>query len=167
MHALNIFISYAHADGALLSQQLESDLKARGRNVWFDRTRLTAGGAWSLEIERGLDVSDVVLAIVSRASYASDMCRGEQLRALRKGKRVFPILAQEDADIPVYLEAKQYISFADSQRYTAALDELDSALAAGHTAALAHSFETTYVTVPRLPQDLIPGPTNSRAFTMP
>jgi hypothetical protein len=48
------------------------------------------------------DEGDVVLALVSEGSYWSDTCRAEQLRSLRKGKCVIPILVQRNSDIPLY-----------------------------------------------------------------
>src|SRR5207244_1354656 len=60
------------------------------------------------EIEDEIDHCDVLLALLSPGALASPICRGEHLRALRKSKRVIPVLATPGADRPVYLEAANY-----------------------------------------------------------
>jgi hypothetical protein len=108
----SLFISYAHRDGSETAQRLRNDLLASGYKVWLDTARLKGGASWSTAIEQAVDGADVLLALLSAGSYASDVCRGEQLRALRLGRRVIPLLLQEDADRPVFLEATQFVSFA-------------------------------------------------------
>jgi hypothetical protein len=49
---------------------------------------------WTKEIEEALDRAEVVIALLTAGSYASEICRAEQLRALRHGKVVIPIRAQ-------------------------------------------------------------------------
>src|SRR5258705_13647398 len=46
-----------------------------------------------------------LLALMSPASYRSEICRAEQLRALRKSRRVIPVLVQTNAERPIWLEA--------------------------------------------------------------
>lgn len=76
-----LFISYAHADGAELAQHLQRDLTARGMEPWLDTQRLYGGAIWTTEIEQALDEAEVVLALLTRGSYLSEICRAEQLRA--------------------------------------------------------------------------------------
>src|SRR4051812_25146197 len=112
-----LFISYAHRDGAALVQRLRTDLESRGHDVWLDRSRLAAGASWSAEIEHAIDRCEIVLAILSPESFASDICRGELLRALRKGKRIIVLTLTDEVDRPVFLETNLYISFAASHGY--------------------------------------------------
>ena len=63
---------------------------------------------WSQDIERAIERCEVVLALVSEGSYSSEICRAEQLRALRKGKRVIPLLAHAKAERPLHLEHLNY-----------------------------------------------------------
>jgi hypothetical protein len=44
-------------------------------------------------------------------SYNSDVCRAEQLRALRLAKCVIPVRVQPEADIPLYFEPKNWRDF--------------------------------------------------------
>src|ERR1700730_16913898 len=106
-----IFVSYAHSDGVELAQRLVRDLAASGLERWLDTQRLYGGAIWTKEIENALDQAEVVLALLTKGSYASEICRAEQLRGLRKGKCVIPLMAQTGAEVPLHLEPKQYLTF--------------------------------------------------------
>jgi hypothetical protein len=155
---LSLFLSYAHRDGAETARRLRDDLLGSGHQVWLDAARLNGGASWSAAIEQAVDEADVVVALLSAGSYASDVCRGEVLRALRRGKRVIPLLLQPDADRPVFLEATQFISFADGRTYADGVRDLTAALGSSETAVLVKSFVRTYVTAPRLPKSIVPRP---------
>src|ERR1035437_9290823 len=89
-----IFVSYARKDGAELALRLQKDLTAAGYDVWLDTKRIRGGESWTVEIEAAIDRADVVLALLTPGSYVSAICRCEQLRSLRKGKCVIPLLAE-------------------------------------------------------------------------
>jgi len=112
-----IFISYARKDGADLAQRLQSDLTKQGFDAWIDIQRLRGGATWTREIEAALDKAQYVLVLLTHGSYISEICRSEQLRALRKGTCVIPVKAQSDTDIPLHLEAKNYRDFSDPNHY--------------------------------------------------
>jgi TIR domain len=114
-----IFISYARKDGAALAQRLQSDLTKKGFDPWLDTHRLRGGATWTKESEIALDQSDYVLVLLTQGSYVSEICRSEQLRALRKGTCVIPIKAQSDTDIPLHLEPKNYRDFSNPSHYDA------------------------------------------------
>jgi hypothetical protein len=107
----DIFISYAWKDGADLAQRLQTSLGGEGFDAWLDTRRLRGGATWTPEIERAIDTCDVVLALLTPGSDVSEICRSEQLRSLRKGKRVISLLARSGSDIPLHLEAKEYRDF--------------------------------------------------------
>lgn len=150
-----LFISYAHEDGADLAQRLYNDLKSGGRDLWIDRSRLRAGASWSADIEQAIDRSEVVLALLSPGSFVSDICRGEQLRALRQGKRVIVLVINDDTDRPVFLETKHYISFDPRRAYGESLAALIAEISGSNTATLAPNYRDTYVTAPRLPANVV------------
>jgi WD40 repeat protein len=155
----DIFISYAHSDAAELAARLSEDLPAAGFATWFDRNRLVGATSWTAEIENALDMCRVVLALISHGSYLSDVCRAEQLRALRKGKLVIPLLAATGSDIPLHLESKQYRDFTSSAPYAQQLERLISDLRQGEGAVvLQDSFRQTYVTAPPLPRNYVERP---------
>ena len=95
---MHVFLSYSHRDATAVAERLFHDLEAKGYQPWLDRARLTAGESWTVEIEATLDRCDAVIALLSHASYLSDICRAEQLRSLRKGKRVLPVLIAANAE---------------------------------------------------------------------
>ena len=117
-NSTKIFISYARKDGAELAQRLQRDLAAQGFDAWLDTQRLAgvAGGStWTTRIEDEIDRRQVLLALMTPGSYVSEICRAEQLRSLRKGKRVIPLLSRSGSDVPLYLESKQYRDFSGAK----------------------------------------------------
>src|SRR5271166_1829087 len=112
-----VFLSYARKDGAALAQRLQKDLKEQGFDAWLDTERIKGGATWSNVIEHALDDAEFVLALMTSGSYVSEICRAEQLRALRKDKCVVPLMAQSGADVPLHLEAKNYRDFTADSRY--------------------------------------------------
>ena len=141
-----IFISYAHRDGAQLAERLQKDLTASGFDAWLDKGRLRGGALWSEEIEREIDKRQVTVALLTTGSYESEICRAEQLRTLRKGKRLIPVLATASADRPIHLEARQYRDFSDPGSYDERLQELLTDIRGGDTAKLLEAYRTTRVT---------------------
>lgn len=143
-----VFLSYAHKDGAKTAQDLFNSLQKANLNPWLDQDRLRGGASWSLEIEQALDDCDAVAAILTEGSYRSDICRAEQLRALRKGKRVIPVFI--DGDKPLYLEHLQHVQ---PKELIEALGETPE------TKPLPERFQQTrYDTVPSLPPEFTPRP---------
>jgi WD40 repeat protein len=150
-----VFISYAHKDGSQLAQRLRHDIAREGYEVWFDSSRLDGGASWTTEIELALDKSDVVLALLSRGSFISDTCRAEQLRSLRKGKCVIPILAQPEADRPLHLEARNYRDLSSDPTYCEQFPRLLEDIRQRTGVAIANEYRQTYVTVPPLPVNYV------------
>lgn len=153
-----IYISYARRDGAELAQRLQADLIARGFDVWLDKQRLAGGSEWTKEIEAALDSAEFVLALLTAGSYASEICRAEQLRSLRKGKSVLPLLAQAGTSVPLHLEAKAYRDFTAGSNYTKAFGELLEDLHAHKGIELKEQFRQTYITAPPLPVNYVERP---------
>ena len=155
----SVFISYARKDGAPLAQRLQRDLSEQGFDAWLDTERLVGGAIWTTEIERAIDKSGVLLALMTPGSYVSEICRAEQLRSLRRGKRVIPLLAQRGSDVPLHLEAKQYRDFTGAKPYAAQFKLLLEDIRLGRNAVpLRPEFRTTYVTAPPLPRNYVERP---------
>src|SRR5450755_2292645 len=96
--AINVFISYAHEDEALL-RQLETHLSPLKRQgliaTWYDR-QLVAGTNWAGEIDAHLEQASIILLLVSADFLASNYCYEiEMTRALARHEagqaRVIPI----------------------------------------------------------------------------
>ena len=93
-----------------------------------------------------------MLALLSAKSLLSDICRGEHLRALRKGRCVIPLIAKRGGDRPVYLEASQYLDFSPSAEYPDLYRRLVAEIRNRRGVRLTRGYEETrYKTVPPLP----------------
>ena len=121
---IKIFISYARKDGRELALKLKKSLEDAGHDAWLDTSEIEGGDSWGKRIETAIDERDAVLALMSPASYISEICRAEQLRALRKHKRVIPILVTEKADIPIWLESLNYRDFNKLGNYESAFAQV-------------------------------------------
>ena len=155
----HIFVSYAHDDGAELARRLVDDLQSAGFYAWLDRSRLAGGACWTTEIEKAIDESQVVVVLLTNGSYNSDICRAEQLRALRKRKHVIPVLAQQGSEIPLHLEAKTYRDFTGTEPYSAQVEGLvRDILERKGNVSLREEFRHTYVTAPPLPRNYVERP---------
>lgn len=160
-----VFISYARKDGALLAQRLQSDLAEHGFDAWVDTQRIAGGATWTTKIEAALDSAEYILALMTSGSYVSEICRAEQLRALRKGKCVIPLKAQRDADVPLHLEGENYRDFTTDTSYGPALKQLLGDLHAHKGISLKPEFRATnYDTVPPLPVNFVERPSEIAAL---
>lgn len=127
-----IFLSYAREDARDIAVRLRDDLTAAGHDAWLDLSEINAGASWSWDIEAAIEAADVVLVLLTTGSYVSEICRAEQQRALRKGKRVIPLMIQPDADRPLYLENLNYLDFTNPVRYKDTFQDLLGYIATGH-----------------------------------
>jgi len=125
-----LFISYARRDGKELANRLAANLEY-DHDPWLDTSKIPGGPDWSLVIERAIDQCEVLLVLLTTGSYNSSICRGEQLRGLRKDKLVIPLLAEAGADRPVYLEAANYVDFTNTDAYEESLRALRSSIETG------------------------------------
>jgi hypothetical protein len=151
-----IFISYSRKDGCKLALRLKADLEAHRQTVWLDTSEIDGGASWSRDIEIAIDSCETVLALLSRDSYKSEICRSEQLRALRKQKRLIPILVQSDAERPIYIESANYRDFSAPARYDERFAQL---LADLHKPYTAPELRRVPNTTPVLPNHFVNRPT--------
>src|SRR5271157_1095273 len=169
-----VFLSYARKDGAALAQHLQKDLKEQGFDAWLDTQRIDGGATWTKEIEDALDQSNYLLALLTQGSYVSEICRAEQLRALRKHKCVILLMAQPGADVPLHLEAKHYRDFTDPSLYDARFADLlcdilacRSSSGSGFIAVLPDRYRDTplrYLTAPPRVANYLERPESLRAL---
>jgi TIR domain-containing protein/ssDNA thymidine ADP-ribosyltransferase DarT-like protein len=129
--ATNIFISYGRADSRELAIRLRDDLLAVGYSVWLDQNEIAGGADWGQNIEDAIEHCHIMLALLSPASYNSQWCRAEQLRATRKGKRIIPMMVIAGAEVPLHLEHINYLDFTDAKRFDEMFRDLLSDITAG------------------------------------
>lgn len=103
---IEVFFCYAHEDEVLLNT-LKAHLTALVRqklfNIWHDRN-ISAGTEWQKEIDKYLNVADIILLLVSPDFLASDYCYSVEIkRAMERHERgeahVIPVILR-----PVYWE---------------------------------------------------------------
>ena len=143
---------------AALALRLRDDLARAGYHAWLDTAQIAGGTSWTREIEEAIDRCTVLLALLTEASYRSECCRAEQLHALRRGKRVIPVVAQADVNRPLHLEHLHYRDLSDTTRYSEALQMLLVDVSDGESVPLPDTLRQTYVTAPKLPPNFIPRP---------
>lgn len=163
----SIFISYARKDGSSLAQRLQKDLKKAGFDPWLDAFRIEGGATWTVEIEKAIEHSEVVLALLTPASYRSEICRAEQLRSLRKHKCVIPLLAAAGTDIPLHLETRNYRDFTRGQAYPESFQLLIGDIQANQGVVLPERYRATpaaYITAPHIVANYIERPEAIRAL---
>ena len=106
--ALLVFLSYSHAN-APAAHTAARKLEAAGCSVWID-TRERAGTEWTRDVEAAIDRADVVVTLLSSTAYRSYWVRAEQLRAVRKNKRIIAVVVEPGADVPLTVEGLQHIT---------------------------------------------------------
>lgn len=125
----NVFISYARLDGREVAVQLRDAMQKAGYAVWLDTRQIEAGGDFTVDIQQAVDECDVMLALVSEGANLSKWCRMEQLRALRKGKKLIPLTLYENTEPPLHLEHLNTLSYTNPETRDAILRDLLSDIA--------------------------------------
>lgn len=120
----NIFMSYSRRELGFVDD-LVGKLEGESYNVWLDYRALIPGSPWNVQIEKGLNDSDTVLLVVSKAALASKYVTSEWHHFLDKKQRVI-LLIFEAVDLPKELEKYEWVDFRGS--YSAGLKELFSQL---------------------------------------
>ncbi len=108
--ARKVFISYASADSdfaALVARELELN----GFKSWLDHESILAATDWLFEIDRSIDQSLALLAIISPDSAQSHFVTYEWAYALGRGRCVIPLLLKK-ADYHPRLRVIQYLDFS-------------------------------------------------------
>ncbi len=93
---MRLFVSYARVDKPYCVQ-IANFLSIH--DFWLDN-RLYAGQNWWEEIMRRLDWCEGFVYLLSPDSIESKYCRQEFDLARQKGKHIFPVLIQNDCEIP-------------------------------------------------------------------
>jgi hypothetical protein len=113
--ALKIFLCHSSADKPEV-KQLHDLLLKQGAAPWLDAEQLLPGQDWNLEINKALDISDVILICLSRNSvdkegYVQREVRIALDRALEMPEgRIFLIPVRlEVCELPSRLSSYQYV----------------------------------------------------------
>lgn len=120
----NIFISYSRRETGFV-EDLVSVLTAKGYETWLDYRSLVPGTPWLEQIYQGIQASDTILLVVSKASLASQSVEVEWRHVIEQKKRII-LLIFEAVDLPPELEKYEWVDFRG--KYKAGLEELFSQL---------------------------------------
>jgi tetratricopeptide (TPR) repeat protein/8-oxo-dGTP pyrophosphatase MutT (NUDIX family) len=142
---LRIFLSYGHDEHARLAEQMDCDLRARGHEVWFDRSGLRGGVDWAQRIEQGLDWASadpargrfLLLMTPHSVRRPDGFCLNELTYALDQRLTVVPVMVVEvKPPLEIYriqwLDMRSCVPFDQQrQRYADKITELLDAVEQG------------------------------------
>ncbi|MFN7211186.1 MAG: toll/interleukin-1 receptor domain-containing protein, partial [Aggregatilineales bacterium] len=106
---MQIFISYARADSAF-ARRLVEDLSEYDLALWLDVINIPKGANWDIEVQKGLDSSDLMLVLLSPDSVNSQNVADEWSYFIEKNKPVLPLLIAP-TEVPFRLSRRQRIDF--------------------------------------------------------
>lgn len=100
MEQSDVFLSYRRTDVDFV-KKVDQALKASGREVWVDWEDIPPGVAgFTDEIQRGLENTNALIAVLSPAYLESEYCLMELREALRLNKRIVPIVYKKFDPLP-------------------------------------------------------------------
>lgn len=89
----DIFVSYAHADMAIVDQVVAA-VAAAGKEIWIDRAALRSGDSWAGEIVRAIKAARGMLVMCSAQAFRSDHVKREVYLADKYKKPIVPIFVE-------------------------------------------------------------------------
>lgn len=116
-----VFISYSRRDLQFI-EQLVSDLKQTGIDVWYDLTGLEGGARWRLEIQKAIQASDYVIVVLSPHSIESEWVEREHLYANNLKKKILPLMYRE-CELPMSYLDLNYID-VQGENYSLNFDKI-------------------------------------------
>lgn len=114
------FISYGRADSKTFAAKLNKRLVNLGFIVWFDFEDIPLGVDYQKQIDDGIEKADNFLFLIAPHSVNSPYCGLEVELALKRNKRIIPILHVEQISRETWQQRNPHGSDADWQAYTAA-----------------------------------------------
>ena len=89
------FISYGRADSRDFAFQLNQQLTEMGLEVWVDFDDIPLGVDYQKQIDDGIDKADNFLFVISPHAVNSPYCTLELELAIKRGKRIVPLMHVE------------------------------------------------------------------------
>ena len=100
------FISYGRADSLGFGRKLYERLRQEGLNIWFDQNDIPLGVDFQNQIDDGIEKADNFLFIIAPHSINSPYCAKEIELAIRRNKRIIPLLHVEEIDRHLWQQRK-------------------------------------------------------------
>lgn len=98
-----VFISYNHtAETKNSIRQISDELNNMGLKVWLDEQQIKPGDSISEAVQKGLDESSYVVAVVGPNDKKSNWANRELEIAVSKKKRIIPVMVNnaKPEDLP-------------------------------------------------------------------
>jgi len=110
----SVFISYASPDN-VFALRLATSVTTLGHSVWIDQWAIGVGDAAPRKIERGLDRTDYVVAVLSRHTLTSSWMERElqitYYEEITQRKTIILPVIIEDCVVPPFLRPKRFADF--------------------------------------------------------
>jgi len=94
----DVFISYGRGESKAFATKLHDRLRSEGLEVWFDQNDIPLGVDFQDQIDDGIEKADNFIFIIAPHSIKSIYCLKEVELALKRNKRIIPILHIEPTD---------------------------------------------------------------------
>jgi len=94
----DVFISYGRADSKAFAVNLHKRLIEQGLKVWFDQNDIPLGVDFQHQIDDGIEHAHNFLFIIAPHSIKSPYCLKEIQLAVKRNKRIIPLLHVEPSD---------------------------------------------------------------------
>ncbi len=88
----DVFISYGRAESKAFASKLHNHLKEKGYEIWFDQNDIPLGVDFQGQIDDGIEKADNFIYIIAPHAVKSEYCLKEVLLAIKRNKRIIPIL---------------------------------------------------------------------------
>lgn len=111
----DVFISYRRKDIDFV-KQLDEALKATKREIWIDWEDIPPGVTdFSAEIARGIEESDVFIAVLSPHYLESQYCLGELDHAAKHAKKIVPLVYEtfDGKPVPAHVSHINWVYFCE------------------------------------------------------
>ncbi len=125
MSRWHVFLSYITKNEDLM-WKVYNELRMEGLTVWIDQTNLEPGTlSWDRAIEEAIMNAGCFVVLLSPSARRSEWVREELHYAKTLGKRIFPVLANGDAQnaIPFGFSTVQYTDIRD-ENYASGMHKL-------------------------------------------
>ncbi len=115
----NAFISYGRPDSKAFAIRLDNRLVEQGLKVWFDQDDIPLAVEFQEQINDGIEKADNFIFIIAPHSVNSPYCRKEIELALKRNKRIIPILHLEQISQETWQQRHPNGTIADWEAYQA------------------------------------------------
>ncbi len=123
--AHDIFLSYAHRDGATM-RRIASKLRSAGMRVWTDEALEPGTPSWVKAIEEAIRAATVVAVVLTPNARQSEFANKEILTAQAFSTPIVPLLCKGDERfvVPLTLRGVQWLDCRSEGKYRKSLRRL-------------------------------------------